>query len=86
MPIGPFLAGQAFEPDPIQEMWAALEIVCGKLALTLTDDPATRLVNLRVTGCICRSCCYQESSGCLRGVDLAIVAPRPGREISKHGQ
>jgi hypothetical protein len=41
MPIRPFLAGQAFEPDVIREMSLALETVCAKLALKLTDDPAT---------------------------------------------
>jgi hypothetical protein len=44
MPIRPFLAGQAFEPDLIRQMSLALETVCGKLDLTLSDDPATRLV------------------------------------------
>ena len=44
MPIRPFLAGQAFEPDVIREMSQALESVCGKLNLSLIDDPATRLV------------------------------------------
>jgi hypothetical protein len=44
MPIRPFLAGQAFEPEAIREMSLALETVCAKLALPLNDDPATRLV------------------------------------------
>jgi hypothetical protein len=48
MPIRPFLAGQAFEPDVIREMSLALETVCAKLALKLTDDPATRLVASKV--------------------------------------
>jgi hypothetical protein len=43
MPIRPFLAGQAFEPDLIRQMSLALE-TGGKLDLTLSDDPATRLV------------------------------------------
>jgi len=38
------LAGQALEPDAIREMSLALETVCAKLNLTLSDDPATRLV------------------------------------------
>ena len=48
MPIRPFLAGQAFEPDVIREMSLALETVCAKLALKLTDDPARRLVASKI--------------------------------------
>jgi hypothetical protein len=48
MPIRPFLAGQAFEPDVIREMSLALETVCGKLNLSLRDDPATRLVASKI--------------------------------------
>ena len=48
MPIRPFLAGQAFEPELLREMSLALETVCAKLALTLTDDPATRLVASKI--------------------------------------
>jgi hypothetical protein len=48
MPIRPFLAGQAFEPDVIREMSLALETVCAKLALKLTDDRATRLVASKI--------------------------------------
>jgi len=44
MPIRPYLAGQAFDPDVIQEMSLALETACEKLELRLTDDPSTRLV------------------------------------------
>jgi hypothetical protein len=44
MPIRPYLAGQAFEPESIREMSLALENVCEKLELRLTDDLATRLV------------------------------------------
>jgi len=48
MPIRPFLAGQAFEPELIQQMSLALETVCAKLALTLSDDPGTRLVASKI--------------------------------------
>jgi hypothetical protein len=48
MPIRPFLAGQPFEPELIREMSIALENVCAKLALTLSDDPATRLVAAKI--------------------------------------
>jgi len=44
MPIRPFLAGQAFEPDLIRSMSSALENVCDTLALKMLDDAATRLV------------------------------------------
>jgi len=48
MPIRPFLAGQAFAPEIIQQMSLALESVCEKLELNLTDDPATRLVAQKI--------------------------------------
>jgi hypothetical protein len=48
MPIRPFLAGQAFEPELIQQMSLALENVCAKLGRTLSDDPATRLVASKI--------------------------------------
>jgi hypothetical protein len=48
MPIRPFLAGKPFEPEIIREMSLALESVCGKLNLALTDDPATRLVASKI--------------------------------------
>jgi hypothetical protein len=48
MPIRPFLAGQAFEPEIIRQMSIALERVCEKLGLNLTDDPATRLVAQKI--------------------------------------
>ena len=44
MPIRPFLAGQAFEPELIQQMSAAFVRTCEALRLELIDDPATRLV------------------------------------------
>jgi len=48
MPIRPFLAGQPFDPELIQQMSSALEIVCGKLQIRLTDDPSTRLVASKI--------------------------------------
>ena len=48
MPIRPFLAGQAFEPELIGQMSLALENVCAKLDLTLSDDPASRLVASKI--------------------------------------
>jgi hypothetical protein len=48
MPIRPFLASQVFEPDLIREMSLALETVCQKLDLRLTDDPNTRLVASKI--------------------------------------
>ena len=44
MPIRPFLAGQAFEPEIIQAMSTAFAGACKALRLELRDDPATRLV------------------------------------------
>jgi hypothetical protein len=48
MPIRPFLASQAFEPESTRQMSLALENVCARLALTLTDDPATRRVASKI--------------------------------------
>jgi hypothetical protein len=48
MPIRPFLAGQAFEPDLIRSMSMALESVCETLRLKLVDDAATRLVASKI--------------------------------------
>ena len=48
MPIRPFLAGQAFEPEIIRQMSLAFETVCGKLNLTLADNPETRLVASKI--------------------------------------
>ena len=48
MPILPYLAGQAFEPESIRAMSLALENVCEKLELKLTDDPTTRLVASKI--------------------------------------
>jgi hypothetical protein len=48
MPIPPFLANQVFEPEPILQMSLALESVCETLELSFTDDPATRLVALKI--------------------------------------
>jgi hypothetical protein len=44
MPIRPFLAGQAFDPETIRDMSLALEKVCEALSLKVVDDAATRLV------------------------------------------
>jgi hypothetical protein len=48
MPITPYLAGQAFDPEAIREMSLALETVCDKLGLRLTDDSNTRLVASKI--------------------------------------
>ena len=44
MPITPFLAGQAFEPETIETMSAAYVATCHALHLKVGDDPATRVV------------------------------------------
>ena len=48
MPIRPFLANQPFEPELIRQMSVALETVCGKFEMKLTDDPATRVVAQKI--------------------------------------
>jgi hypothetical protein len=53
MPIRPFLADQAFEPELIRQMSLALESVCETLRLGLTDDPntvASKIVELAQRG------------------------------------
>ena len=44
MPIRPFLAGQAFDPQTITKTSAAYERVCAALGIKFVDDAATRLV------------------------------------------
>jgi hypothetical protein len=56
VPIRPFLANQAFVPELIQQMSLALETVCAKLELGLTDDPATRLVASKIIELAQRGC------------------------------
>ena len=48
MPITPFLAGQAFDPETIEVMSAAFVAACDALHLKVGDDPATRLVAEKV--------------------------------------
>ena len=48
MPITPFLAHQAFEPEVIETMSAAYVAACDALRLKVGDDPATRLVAEKV--------------------------------------
>ena len=44
MPITPFLARQAFDPEAIEKMSAAFVAACDALRLKVGDDPATRCV------------------------------------------
>jgi hypothetical protein len=48
MPITPFLAGQAFDPEAIESMSAALVGACDALHLKVGDEPATRFVAEKV--------------------------------------
>ena len=48
MPIRPFLASQAFEPEIIREMSLALQSVCDTLKLRLADEPNTRLIASKI--------------------------------------
>ena len=48
MPIRGFLSGQAFEPEVVRQMSLALETICGKFGIKLTDEPATRVVALKI--------------------------------------
>jgi hypothetical protein len=40
--------GQAFEPEVVRQMSLALETVCGKFGMKLADEPATRVVALKI--------------------------------------
>ena len=44
MPIRPFLADQAFDPEVITAMSLALQRACDALRLKAIDDIATRLI------------------------------------------
>ena len=48
MPITPYLAHQAFEPEIIKTMSAAFVAACDALHLKVGDDPTTRLVAEKV--------------------------------------
>ena len=48
MPITPYLAHQAFEPEIIETMSAAFVEACDALHLKVGDDPATRFVAEKV--------------------------------------
>jgi hypothetical protein len=48
VPITPYLAHRAFEPELIREMSAAFVAACAGLRLQPTDDAATRLVAEKV--------------------------------------
>jgi len=48
MPITPFLAGQAFDPEIVETMSAAFVATCDALHLKVSDDPATRFVAEKV--------------------------------------
>ena len=48
MPITPFLAHQAFEPEIIETMSAAYLAACDALHLKVGDDPTTRVVAEKV--------------------------------------
>jgi len=48
MPMTPFLAHQAFDPEAINTMSAAFVAACNALHLKVVDDPATRVVAEKV--------------------------------------
>jgi hypothetical protein len=48
VPIRPFLAGQPFEPELIRQMSLALETVCEKVGMNLTDEPRTRVAAQKI--------------------------------------
>lgn len=48
MPIQKFLDGHAFDPEAIRSMSEALTGACRALGLVDRDDPATRLVAIKI--------------------------------------
>jgi pentose-5-phosphate-3-epimerase len=48
MSVRPFLSGQAFDPETIDKMSAALQSVCDTLSLKMVDGAATRLVARKI--------------------------------------
>ena len=48
MPIRGFLSGQAFEPEVVRQLSLALETICAKFGMKLIEDPATRVVALKI--------------------------------------
>jgi hypothetical protein len=48
MPIRPFLSGQAFDPETIDNMSEVLKRVCETSSMKVVDDPATRLVARKI--------------------------------------
>jgi hypothetical protein len=48
MPIRPYLADKAFDPETISEMSDALQSVCKTLRLKMIDDAATRVVAQKI--------------------------------------
>jgi hypothetical protein len=50
VPIRPFLANQAFDPETIRVMSDALESVCKELSLKVVDDAVTRLIAEKIIG------------------------------------
>jgi hypothetical protein len=48
VPIAPFLNGQAFDPETIETMSAALAEACQALRLMEKDDAAVQLLALRI--------------------------------------
>jgi hypothetical protein len=48
MPINPYLAGQAFDPEAVETMSAAFVAACEVLHLKVDDDPDARFVAEKV--------------------------------------
>jgi hypothetical protein len=48
MPVCRAFRSQASEPEVVRQMSLALETICGKFGMKLADDPATRVVALKI--------------------------------------
>jgi hypothetical protein len=61
MPIRPYLQGQAFDPDTIRVMGAALENACRELGIVNKHDAVTKIVARTVIDMAQRGFCDEES-------------------------
>lgn len=76
MTIHGYLAHQAFDPDAIRDMSAALEAACEALQLSLRSDPATRLVAEKIIELAQRGVCGEAALLAMTLEAFDVEAPR----------
>jgi hypothetical protein len=75
MPITPFLAGHAFDPEAIEAMSVAFRSACHKLGLNDRDDPLNGLVAKRIIA-LAQTGMRDPSTLCLLAVQEFKAAPQ----------